>query len=371
MDTIAYVSYGADIARSKSRLARDYARAAGVSLRDDSSALTEWRTPLNGGLLATSIGGSLTGQGCQLLLVDDPHKDRAEAESALDRERVYEWFRGTAMTRVEPGGSVIVVHTRWVPDDLAGRLARDTDTTWEVINLPAIDEHGRALWPSRWSVEALEARRREVGEYDWASQYQGIPRPKGGALFGDVRFYEELPDRGYTLSVGLDLAYTAKTHADYSVAVAMMREGDRYFVIDVLREQILASEFFEKLKAEHQTRFAGASWRSYVSSTEKGITDIMTNEGLPVEGVLAKADKFVRAQPVAAAWNAGKILLPRSAPWLSSFVSEIKGFTGVADKHDDQVDALAAAFDVLSESMPIVAATKVRHSLRFGGARGY
>jgi hypothetical protein len=181
--TIGYVSYAADIARSKSRQARDYAARAGLSLRDDSAALHEWRTPEGGGLLATGVGGPLTGHGVRVLIVDDPFKNREEADSALVREKVHAWFTSTAMTRVEPGGSVLVVHTRWHRDDLIGRLSRDTETPWQVTNLPALDSDGAALWPARWSADDLARRRAEVGEYDWASLYQGHPVAKKGRVY--------------------------------------------------------------------------------------------------------------------------------------------------------------------------------------------
>jgi hypothetical protein len=183
--TVAYVSYAADIARSKSRQARDYARAAGVQLRDDSAALHEWRTPQGGGLLATGIGGPLTGHGVSLLVVDDPFKNRSEADSPTVRESVYNWFTSTAMTRVEPGGSVLVVHTRWHPEDLIGRLLRETEVTWTSLNLPAINAKGEALWPERWPVDALIQRKAEVGEHDWQSLYQGHPVAKAGRIYSE------------------------------------------------------------------------------------------------------------------------------------------------------------------------------------------
>lgn len=183
--TVAYVSYAADIARSKSRQARDYARAAGVQLRDDSAALHEWRTPQGGGLLATGIGGPLTGHGVSLLVVDDPFKNRSEADSPTVRESVYNWFTSTAMTRVEPGGSVLVVHTRWHPEDLIGRLLKETEVEWQSLNLPAINAKGEALWPERWPLDALLQRKAEVGEHDWQSLYQGHPVAKAGRVFGE------------------------------------------------------------------------------------------------------------------------------------------------------------------------------------------
>jgi hypothetical protein len=183
--TVAYVSYAADIARSKSRQARDYARAAGVQLRDDSAALHEWRTPQGGGLLATGIGGPLTGHGVSLLVVDDPFKNRSEADSPTVREAVYNWFTSTAMTRVEPGGSVLVVHTRWHLEDLIGRLLRETEVEWSPLNLPAINASGEALWPERWPLDALLQRKAEVGEHDWQSLYQGHPVAKAGRIYSE------------------------------------------------------------------------------------------------------------------------------------------------------------------------------------------
>jgi len=178
--TIAYVSYAADIARSKSKQIRDYALAAGVELRQDSKASHEWRTPQGGGVLATGVGGPLTGHGVWLLVVDDPFKNRQDADSALIRERTYQWFTSTAMTRVEPGGSALIVHTRWHRDDLIGRLSRDEETEWEIVSLPAIDAEGRALWPERWPVSELERKRAEVGEYDWDSLFQQSPKARKG-----------------------------------------------------------------------------------------------------------------------------------------------------------------------------------------------
>lgn len=181
--TVAYVSYAADIARSKSRQLRDYAQRAGVTLRSDSAALHEWRTPQGGGLLATGIGGPLTGHGVRLLVVDDPYKNRQDADSPTVRASTLAWFTSTAMTRVEPGGSALIVHTRWHRDDLIGSLERDEEVDWEVVNLPAIDSERRALWPARWGLDALEQRRREVGEHDWQSLFQGHPTARKGRVY--------------------------------------------------------------------------------------------------------------------------------------------------------------------------------------------
>jgi predicted phage terminase large subunit-like protein len=350
--TIVYASYSADIARSKSRLARDYARRAGVKLRDDSTALNEWRTPEGGGLIATGVGGPLTGHGAHLLIVDDPHKNRAEAESQTIRDTIHEWFTSTAMSRIEPGGSVIVVHTRWHPDDLIGRLENDAETRWDYINLPALDpETGDALWPDRWPVEAIVRRKAEVGEYDAASLYDGNPRPRGGQVFAEPTYYDELPSGGYRVGIGLDLAYSAKTKSDYSVIVVGQMHGDTFYVTNVVREQKSADAFAPVLN-ETCGSHKGVQPRWYCSGTEKGVADLLGKLGTMIDARTTNADKFVRAQPVAARWNMGKVLVKRNAPWTSAFVAEVTKFTGVNDPHDDQVDALAAAFDSVGSTAP-------------------
>jgi predicted phage terminase large subunit-like protein len=350
--TIAYVSYSADIARSKSRLARDYARQVGIKIRNDSDSLGEWRTHEGGGVLAVGVGGALTGWGAHLLLCDDVHKNRAEAESSKIRDTIAEWFTSTAMTRIEPGGSVIVCNTRWHPDDLIGRLERDAAVRWDRVNLPAIDDSGEALWPSRWPVEALRVRQAEVGEYDWASLYQGQPRPRGGAVFRDVRFCDELPTSGYKVSIGLDLAYSSRTQADYSVAVVMLECAGLYYVADVIRVQLETTAFRHALD-RIRSKWPTARPRWYCTGPEKGVADLMGD----IDARPCTADKFVRAQPSAAAWNAGKILVLRGSKWLDPFVREVCSFTGVADAHDDQVDALAAAFDSFANVAPFRKAT--------------
>jgi len=341
--TNAYITYSADLARSKSRKCRMLAHAAGVRLADDGNRLEEWRTDEGGGLLATGIGGPLTGHGVSgLLIVDDPFKNRAEAESAATRERNWEWFNDVAYTRREPGCSVIVVATRWHPQDLSGKLI--SERGWRYVKLPAISEHGTALWPERFSLDELAKIREQVGEYTWASLYQGEPRNRGGSVFGDVHTFDlrTINTTGFRSALGADLAYSTKKYADYSVAMVMAEHAGTYYVLHVERRQCKAPEFDSLVKALKQTYGVHRS-RWYTNTVEEGLADM-----IGVKPVLAKEDKFIRAQPVAAAWNAGKILVPQNAPWVDAFVSEVAGFTGIDDDHDDQVDALAAAFDELA-----------------------
>jgi predicted phage terminase large subunit-like protein len=353
----AYVCYGDTLVRKKSRQCRDAAIAAGVRLRDDSHAINDWQTVDGGGLVSTGVGGPLTGQPVDgLLVVDDPHKDRADAESALSRERVHDWWNSTAKPRLHPTASAIIPHTRWHDDDLIGRLSKEMKPgpggtmvpAWEVINVPAIKADGSPLWHLR-PLEFLEEQRRG-SEYDWWSLWMGSPRPRGTAVFRGAKFYDDLPAT-YRVGKGADLAYTAKTRADYSCGLVLLEGGVNekglpiYYVAEVRREQVEAPTFVRTL-AGLNVSYPTGSWHWFCSTTEKGVAHVVSDgdSGVVIDPVLATSDKFVRAQPVAAAWNDGRVLVPRAAPWLKPFVDELGVFSGVGDKKDDQVDALASAF---------------------------
>ena len=345
--THAFATYAADLSQSKSRKARLLAQAAGVKL--SSELLSEWRTREGGGLLATGVGGPFTGKGVDgLLVVDDPIKNRVEAESGTSREKVWDWFNDVAYTRREPGASVIVVMTRWHPDDLAGRLVREKG--WKYLKLPAMTERG-ALWPEHFSAERLQGIRTQVGEYTWSSLYQGEPRARGGAVFGDPRTYTQVPTEGMRFAIGVDLAYSKKTQADWSVAVLLGEKQGIVYVLDVRREQMQAPAFGARLKALQEAR-GRPTTRWYASGPEQGVGDLLKTMGVRLDVLPAHGDKFVRAQPVAAAWNAGNVLVPANAPWSEKFLDELASFTGVDDEHDDQVDALAAGFDALAHPTP-------------------
>lgn len=360
-----YATYGADLSYSKSRVARQLAREAGVELAADAQGVKEWRTTAGGGLLATGVGGPFTGFGVNVLFVDDPFKNRIEAESSVGRERVIDWWKDVAFTRLEPGGSAIVFATRWHPDDLSGHLIKQG---WRYIRLPAVADDGAALWPARYDVKALDEIRRTVGEYTWASLFQGLPRPRGGSVFNaEPRLYttdalEEVLARpgGWRKAIGLDFAYSKRTSADHSAAVlglGFLHEGRRTtYVLDCLRRQVTQPTFAREV-ATLQQAHAGATAMGYVSSIEKhaagGVEPFFRSHGAAILARIAAGDKFTRAQPYAASWNDGRVLLPADVgpdSWVNVLLAEHLSFTGSDDREDDQVDAGAAMHDVLSGS---------------------
>lgn len=370
-DTHAYVSYNDQQALSKSGPTRALARRAGVHLRNDSASKSEWRTVEGGGLLATGIGGTLTGQGVSgLLVIDDPIKNYEEASSQTVRDAQWDWFTSVAMTRLE-GGSVIVVMTRWNEDDLAGRLI---DEGWEVLNLPAMAEAddpigrpvGAALWPDRYPLDAcdspscahaghLKTILKTIGEFMFASLYQGRPRPRGHAVFGKPTYYDaELFDiTGKQIVIYADPAATAKTSGDHSAIMAMAVEGTdpatmRGWILEVYRFRVTVPTFLDDLRA-FEKRWGSAGARVEAFGMAKAIPQMLekVDPGL-VEADLPIGDKFTRAQPVAAAWNdpdGGRVMVPIEAPWLKDYLREMQRFTGVGDKEDDQVDVTSGCWN--------------------------
>lgn len=363
---IGYCSYNSEIAVNKSLRARDIADRIGLQLKSRSGR--HWQTVQGGGVFSTGIRGSATGYGFDLGLIDDSTKNRKEAESATMRQDNWDWFTDVFLKRLSPRGSAIVMGARWHPDDLSGRVI--SKLGWEYIRLPAIseDENGneRALWPEFWSLEAMQLRRRQSGVYTWESLEQGNPRPRGGSVFGEPSFYkpEDLPKR-FRLGGGVDLAYTKKTSADYSVASVLyegLDDSGFVYVKDVKRQQVRAPEFMGTLRML-KSQYPGIRFRFYASGIERGSADFIKDfGGVSLEVMNPNGDKFTRAIPYAAAWNDHKILLPEIADehddagnriylpdenWTDRFIVEHSNFTGVDDENDDQVDATASAFDEL------------------------
>lgn len=341
---IMFSSYSGRLAEKKSRKARELARKAGVPLSADSTSRADWRTGVDdGGMWANGIEGSMTGEGAHVLICDDLIKGRAEAESGTIRERARDWFLSDALTRLEPDGSVIVNGTRWHPEDPS---AVAIGLGWEHVNLQAITPEGASLWPERWPLERLIEIRETlggIGGYEWESLYCGNPRGRGSRVFGDVVFYDELP-AAMAKAIGVDFAYSTKSTSDRSVAVLAGHAGGKTYVLDVIAVREEPKDFRARIGALVD-RHPGVSLSAYISGTERGIVAFFQDGGLPINAVPASSDKFTRAVAAAAAWNTGRILLPRGAPWLDTFVSEVCGFTGIKDRHDDHVDALVAAFD--------------------------
>lgn len=362
-DTCAYLSYADRQAWGKSKICRDIAEESGVELNPYAWSGAEWRTTDGGGLLAAGIDGRLTGQRITGLCVfDDPFKSREDANSFAAREAAWSFYATVVRTRLE-NASVVVVQTRWHQDDLIGRLAQKAG--WEVINLPALAEEndplgrkpGEALWPEMFDEAELADAREEMGEYEFSAIYQGRPRPRGAVVFGNEHYYDAktLDITGCRLQLASDEAASDDTTADYSTIAVLAIRGRGIntiaYVLDFYREQMTIPQFTRDLRA-WQLRWGNPKVAVESNGAFKVVPQLLreADPTLRIKEITALGDKFQRAQPVAAAWNGGRVLVPiptedKPIKWLKEFLAEVTTFTGVNDAHDDQVDALAHAWN--------------------------
>lgn len=380
----AYLSYGAEQAVGESKKGRQLAIEGGVQLSNASSAGDDWRTHFGGGVVATGVGGPLTGKGITgLMIIDDPFKGREDAESEGARQKVWDWFTDVAYTRLQSGSSCIVCATRWHEDDLIGRLDGNTKIgdRWEVINIPAVSdgagkplderlERGaRALWSREFGLRKLSKIRLTLGEYGWWSLYQGMPRPRGEGIFKQPATYDPktFSWHGKRGVIICDPAATAKTTADYSAIVVAAIEGfgmdSRMYIVEVIRLQdTIPKVVAELLRVQRDYKlYIGVEAVGGFKAVPQMLRD--ADNSLRIVDITPKGDKFTRAQPCAAAWNDDRVLIPgngfayrpyaaeESRRWVhwdvAGYLDEMTRFTGVSDVHDDQVDASAHAWTAL------------------------
>lgn len=196
-------SYEATFAASWGRKARDviveHGKHFGVKVCQQVSAADNWEIDrFGGGMTTAGVGGALTGRGADLMILDDLIKNAEESLSPTIREKHWDWWQSTASTRIEPGGSVLLMMTRWHPEDLAGRILMENPDEWEVISLPALAIHddpmgraeGEALWPERWNVESLQKLKGSIDAYWWQAMYQQNPSRSGRFEWPDEYFQD-------------------------------------------------------------------------------------------------------------------------------------------------------------------------------------
>lgn len=360
---IISASYGQDLAGDWGRDVRNilaspeyHAIFPGVSLSEDSRAKVRWHTRHGGGYVAAGVGSSITGRGANVLSIDDPLKDRAEADSETVRESTWAWFRATAYTRLQPGGAVILTCTRWHEDDLAGRLLdaqADGGDIWHVIKLPAINDAGEPLWPEAYDRAALDGIRAAIGERDWASLYQQHPRPLAGALFKvEMINMLDAPPAGGAVVRAWDLAATAQTGSrdpDWTVGVKLQRDAEgRFAVLDVVRFRGGPDEVERGVvaTASRDGRSVRIGLAQDPGAAGKSALLYLTRKlaGYRVESSPETGEKSTRAGPLAAQVNVGNLALIR-APWNASYIEEMRGFPNASK--DDQIDASSRAFSML------------------------
>jgi predicted phage terminase large subunit-like protein len=323
-------------------------------LADDATSMRRFSTTAGGSYFAVGCGGPITGRGANLLLIDDPIKGVEEARSEVNRRSTHEWYLSVARTRLQPGGAIVLISTRWHEDDLAGRLLlEDRGENWQVLSQPAIAEvddsfrrAGEALWPQNFSLEDLEQTRREVGSFVFSSLYQQRPAAAAGTIFKREWFcyYREQP-RFKRIVQSWDTAFKTGAENDYSVCTVWGVADNGYYLLFLWRGRVEFPELKKRarwLASEYHPNQILVEDRA---SGQSAIQELRCETALPILAVKVDRDKISRAQAVTPLIEAGRVFLPETAPWLDGFMDELAAFPmGV---HDDAVDSMTQALSYL------------------------
>ncbi len=334
----------------------------GFGLEKSARAGDAWSTNAGGDYLSIGVRGAITGRRADLIIIDDPIRSQADAESRRQRDHIWEWYKSDVTTRLKPGGKVVVIMTRWHPEDLGGQLLEQMPGEWRVVRLPAIaepgDPLGRApdtpLWPEWEGSNALERKRHSIGERAWSALFQQNPVPSGGRLFSIERIaVVEAEPEGDAMVRAWDLAGTnlnGKNDPDWTVGIKLSRDKTgRYCILDVVRIRGTSNQVEALIVTTAQRDGkrvvvaipedpgqAGKSQMSYMTRQLAGFHVIAERE---------TGSKETRAMPLASQVEAGNLSIVR-ADWGRILLDELRDFPW--GRKDDQVDALVRAFTTLS-----------------------
>jgi predicted phage terminase large subunit-like protein len=355
-----------------------------LELSESNAATKDWGVEnRRGGMIATGIGGSITGQGADLMIIDDPIKNMKEASSQLIRDNIWDEWEATLSTRLHDGASLIVIMTRWHEDDLIGRLLARSPRDWIRLRLPAIAEDeddllgrkiGEALCPELgYNEKWAEHKKTEVGSRTWASLYQQRPAPAGGNIFKRewMKFYVRtqeqkrewglsddvivLPIHFDKMAQSWDCTFKDSETSDYVAGGIWGRKKAQYFLFDVDHRRM---GFADTMKAIRAMSDKWPKARSkYIEDKANGtaIIEMLQDEISGIVPVNPDGGKEARANAVSPLFEAGNVYLPHPnmCPWVEDLIEELVSFPNAA--HDDLVDMATQALNQLytNNSNPI------------------
>jgi len=329
-------------------------------LQADSKAAGRWNTSKGGDYFAIGVGGAVTGKGADLLIIDDPHSEQEAAIAETSPEvydKVYEWYTSGPRQRLQPGGAIVIVMTRWSKRDLTGQVVKAAlqrgGEEWEVIEFPALLPSGNPLWPEFWSLEELTALKEELPNAKWMAQYQQNPTSETSAIvkrdWWQIWEDEKPPKCNFTL-MAWDTAFEKSQRADYS---ALTTWGVFYHPDATGKEQaniILLNAFRERMEFPQLKQVAVDQYKSWkpdsiiIEKKASGAPLIyeMRAMGIPVQEFTPSKgnDKISRLNAVSDLFASGRVWCPNTH-WAEEVVNEVAEFP--AGEHDDYVDSVSLA----------------------------
>ena len=329
-----------------------------VELQTDSKAAGRWNTNFGGDYFAIGVGGAVTGKGADILVIDDPHSEQEAAIGAYNPEvydKVYEWYTSGPRQRLQPGGSIVIVMTRWSQRDLTAQVLKAAASRggeeWEVIEFPAILPSGTPLWPEFWSQTELEALREELPSSKWMAQYQQQPTSETNAIVKREWWQwwdEERPPPCEFIIQSWDTAHETKKMNDYSACTTWGVWYDDED--DGQANLILLNAIRDRLEFPDLKRKAFEEWQMWepdafmVEKKAAGAPLIQEFRamGIPVQEYSPGKgqDKITRLNSVADLFASGKVWAPTTR-WAEELVDEVASFP--SGEHDDFVDSMTLA----------------------------
>src|SRR5208337_2755713 len=337
--------------------------------------------------LATSVGGTLTGRGGDIIVIDDPLKPD-DALSETRRTAANQWFTNTLLSRLDDKrtGAIVIVMQRVHMDDLTGFVTGQSDE-WKVLNLPAIAEAdevipisdtevycrkvGEALSPVREPIPVLEKLKPQLGSDAFSAQYQQMPVPPGGAMIKRnwIQRYTDLPPQHerFLILQSWDTANKGGPENDFSVCTTwFVTQNRRWYLLDVWRRRV----DYPELKAAAQTLAARHKARRVLVEDAGAGTSLvqeLRGEVAGIDAVNPDRDKISRMAVVSAKFESGLVFFPERAPWLADFKAELFAFPG--SRHDDQCDSVSQALTEDNCSFPMVISAETLARARQPGPR--
>lgn len=338
----------------------EYRAIFDTTLAEDSQAKGKWHTADGGIYYSLGVGGTVLGRGGDVILIDDPFGSMKEARSELERKNVWDFYTGTLYNRLMPGGAIVVINHRMHEDDLCGQLLAQQAAggdKWEVVELPAIDGQGKALWPEAYPIQTLERIRRNTQPRDWSALYQQNPAPEDGDYFKAewLRPYTDPPPLATMRVYGAsDYAVTADG-GDYTVhGVVGLDPEDRPWLLDLWRGQTDSATWIDAwcdLVLEWKPMEWGEESGQINAALGPFIDRRARERGAYVyrRQVPSRHDKAIRAQSIRGLMAMRGLYVPTNAPWYPAFRSELLAFP--SGKHDDQVDFLSLVGQLLDTAL--------------------
>jgi len=319
----------------------------------DSKAAGRWETNKGGEYYAAGIGGAITGRGADLLIIDDPHSEQdALSETAMDS--AYEWYTSGPRQRLQPGGAIVIVMTRWSTKDLTGKLlnaqTEPKADKWEVIEFPAIMPSNTPVWPNYWKLEELEGVKASLSEGKWQAQWQQNPTSEEGSIIKREWWQEwkekEIPDLVHIIQ-SYDTAFSKKETADFSAITTWgvfypPNKGPHLILVDVRKGRWDFPEL-KKIALEEYKYWEPETVIIEAKATGTPLTHELRQIGVPVVNFTPSKgnDKHVRVNSVAPLFEAGKIYYPADKRWAEEVIEECAAFP--YGEYDDLVDSTTQA----------------------------